>query len=125
MDASDVVGAWHGTVTRPDVVEPNRITFHADGTLLLTAGEQGGGGRGDGEWRLTDSGELAWTCHEELHGPDGTPFGHVEIDQRGSVTGGVLATSGVSRVFDLDGVQRYAVEVRVDATRSAATDPPA
>lgn len=116
---TDPTGSWRGTVTRPDAVEPNALTLRPDGTLLLTAGDDGHGGAGEGSWRTPAPGELAWTCHEVLRGPDGAPFGHVEIDQRGTVDATTLATSGVSRVFGTDGALRYEVEVRVDAAREA------
>lgn len=119
---STPVGVWEGTVRHGTSTDSLTLSFHADGSMCLAVTDAPDGGRsqGQGIWQSTGPDTFSYVLKEWLFDAAGAVTGSVDIDQHAVQRAGTFDSSGVSEIYDAQGVHLGSTEAEVSARRSDA-----
>lgn len=103
------VGSWLAKVERPSGTGEIGLHFAPDGLVFLVRGAHGGG-----FWRAQKT--IIWyRIREAMVDDDGNYLGYIDIQQRGELSVGHLASTGESRVYGDDNTLMRTVPVSISA----------
>jgi len=116
------VGTWDGTVQHAGGGGAVTFTFRADGLACLASSDGGGvGGDGVGVWLATGTSTFTYRMLERLHDGNGLTTGYVDVNQNAVVSANAIHSTGISRIYDPNGVFIASAAATVDLARSVGT----
>ncbi|MDT7788869.1 MAG: hypothetical protein QOF58_7288 [Pseudonocardiales bacterium] len=118
IKAHPVVGSWSGTVQHQGGSGSIQLAFSSSGSLCLHSGGDGHGtGQGTGTWKSTGASTFTFAVREHLSDNAGNPTGFVDVSQSGKIVGNTLSSSGVSKIYDVNGNFITTANATITATR--------